>query len=126
MPSPSSCGQGLAEQSLLTAKLGELTDAVAENLEIHMTALDLTHEDAKQEHGAYAKVATEHRQIAAHLRATSEAMAGYRDLPLGTHDMEVMSSPEVRGAFNTLIEVEQELLALLKERVEQHHSLLNS
>jgi hypothetical protein len=30
------CGKGLAEHSALPAKLGELTAAMAENLEIHM------------------------------------------------------------------------------------------
>jgi len=35
------CGKGLAAHSSLPAKLGDLTDAVADVLEIHTTALDL-------------------------------------------------------------------------------------
>ena len=125
MSDPATCGQGLAEHSSLPAKLGELTDAVAENLEIHMTALDLSDEHARQEHEAYVKVATAHRQIAAQLRAVAEAMAGYRDLPMGAHDMEVMSSPDVLGAYHHLIKVEQELATLLAQRAEDHRSLLS-
>lgn len=125
MSSPSTCGQGLAEHASIPAKLGELTDAVAENLEIHMMALDLNDEHAKQEHDAYVKVATAHRQIAAQLRAVAEAMAGYRDLPMGAHDMEAMTSPDVLGAYHHLIKVEQELLTLLEQRAEEHQALLN-
>jgi hypothetical protein len=100
-------------------------DAVAENLEVHMTALDLSDEHAKQEHAAYVQLAREHRQIAAQLGATGEAMAAYRDLPMGAHDMEVMSSPKVRDAFTNLVHVEQQLVAVLEQRAEQHRALLN-
>jgi hypothetical protein len=125
MSSPATCGQGLAEHAPLPAKLGELSDAVAENLEIHMTALDLNDEHAKQEHDAYVKVARAHRQIAAQLRAVAEAMTGYRDLPMGAHDMEAMTSPDVLGAYHHLIKIEQALATLLEQRAEEHQALLN-
>ena len=125
MSNPATCGQGLAEHSPLPAKLAELTDAVVENLEIHMTALDLNDEHAKQEHEAYVQVAAAHREIAAQLRAVAAAMAGYRDLPMGAHDMEVMSSPDVLGAYHHLVKVEQELATLLEQRAEEHQALLN-
>jgi hypothetical protein len=124
MTSPATCGQGLAEHSPLAVKLGELTDAVAENLEIHMTALDLNDEHAKQEHDAYTRVAEAHREVAAQLRATGEAMVGYRALPMGPHDMDVMASPEVLGAYRHLVNVEQELLTMLEHRAEEHQALL--
>jgi hypothetical protein len=126
MSSPATCGQGLAEHAPLPAKLGELIDAVAQNLEIHMGALDLGDEHAKQEHDAYVKVAEAHRQIATQLRAAAELMTSYRDLPMGAHDMEAMSSPEVLGAYHHLIEVEQELLSLLEQRADEHQELLES
>jgi hypothetical protein len=47
------CGQGLVEHSPLPAKLGELAAAVAAQLELHMTALDLNDERARAEHSAY-------------------------------------------------------------------------
>jgi hypothetical protein len=43
------CGKGLAEQSVLPAKLGQLMASLAENLEVHLKALDLTDENARQE-----------------------------------------------------------------------------
>lgn len=118
------CGQGLAEQSLLPAKLGELTASVAENLEVHMKALDLQDENAKKEHGVYLKLAKEHRGIAAELQAIAEEMAGCRELPMGRHDQRAMSSPKVGEAFENFVKVEQELLTLLQERVEQDQKML--
>jgi hypothetical protein len=49
------CGKGLAEHSTLPARLSELTGAMAENLELHQTTLDLTDENARKEYGAYLK-----------------------------------------------------------------------
>jgi hypothetical protein len=118
------CGQGLAEHSVLPARLGELTAALAENLEVHMPALDLTDENAKREHDAYVKLATELRTIAGRLHATRDAMAGYRDLPMGRHDERALSSPEVVAAFEGFVKVEQELLQLLPVRVDQHETML--
>jgi hypothetical protein len=89
-----------------------------------MKTLDLTDEHAKREHAAYAKLAEEHRGIAAQLRATADEMEGYRDLPMGRHDQEALSSPEVVNAFEDLVNVEQELVELLEARVEQHRKML--
>jgi hypothetical protein len=69
------CGKGLAEHSALPAKLGELTAAIAENLEVHRKALDLTDENARKEYEAYVKLAQEYRTIASQLQATAEHMA---------------------------------------------------
>jgi hypothetical protein len=119
------CGQGLAEHSSVPAKLGELTASLAENLELHMETLDLSDENAKTEHAAYVKLANEHRDIAAQLQATSEEMAGYRDLPMGRHDQQALSSPRLVEAFARFVTVEQELLALLRTRVQQDQQMLD-
>jgi hypothetical protein len=118
------CGQGLAANSALPAKLGELTAAVAEVLETHTKALDLEDENARQEHAAYLKLAEEQRQTAARLLTTGEEMAGYRDLPEARHDPNAMRSPQVAATFERFVKVEQELLALLEERVEQDRAML--
>jgi hypothetical protein len=118
------CGKGLAENSILPGKLGELTASMAENLEIHMKALDLKDENAKKEHAAYLKLAKEYRKIAAQLQATGEDMAGYRDLPMGRHDQKAMASPKVVEAFENFVRVEQELLTLLQERLGQDQQML--
>jgi hypothetical protein len=118
------CGKGLAEHSVLPAKLGALTASVAELLDVHMKALDLTDKDSKTEHAAYATLAKEHRRIATRLEATAKQMAGYRDLPMGRHDPKAMSSPRAIKAFERFVKLEHELVALLQGRLEQDRKML--
>ena len=118
------CGKGLAEHSALPAKLSELIAAMAENLEVHQKALDLTDENARKEHGAYVKLAKECRSVATQLEATAEHMAGYRDLPMGRHDEQAMADPKVLEAFSRFVKLEQDLLALLHRAVEQDQEML--
>jgi hypothetical protein len=119
-----SCGQGLAANAVLPAKLGELTAALAGVLDTHTKALDLDDEDARRERDAYLQLADEQRQTAAQLLATSEEMAGYQDLPVARHDPIVMASAEVADTFEKFVNVEHELLALLQGRVEQDRAML--
>ena len=119
------CGQGLAERSALPAKLGELSASLADNLEVHTSALDLNDENAKQEHAVYMQLVQEHRGIAAQLDSLGEEMAGHDDLPMGAHDPEAMTSPRVVATFERFVNVERELLALLRELVEQDQSILS-
>jgi hypothetical protein len=118
------CGKGLAANASLPAKLGELTAAVAGVLETHMKALDPTDENSAREHEAYAVLAKEHRETAARLQATAERMAGYRDLPMGRHDMRAMAGPNPRAAFATFVRLEQELLAQLQQRLTRDREML--
>jgi hypothetical protein len=117
METPQTCGQGLAENSVLPAKLGELINSMAEILEIHMGALDLQDNASRLEHEAYRELSREQRKTAAALKETARRMAGYRDLPMGAHDMSVMSSPRAVAAFENFVKLEEELAALLGDRV---------
>ena len=51
-------------------------------------------------------------------------MEGYRGLPMCPHDETVMAEPEVREVFETFVSAEDELLALLNQRSEEHHAML--
>ena len=124
MADEQTCGQGLAEHSALPAKLGELTEALADNLALHLQTLDLDDEDARKEHAAYLKLAQEHRQIAVQLQAVGQEMAGHRDLPMGRHDQRAMSSPELAEAFEKFVNAEQELRSLLQAGLEQDQKML--
>jgi hypothetical protein len=101
-----------------------LTDAVAEILERHMKALDLTDGNSKGEYDAYRDLVRQHRSVANQLQETAVQMVGYRDLPMGRHDMKAMASPEVVDAFEQFVRIEQELLALLQTRLEQDRHML--
>ena len=118
------CGQGLAEHAALPARLAEVTEAIASNLQMHMQALELDDEPARQEHAVYLRLVEEQRQAAARLRAVANEMAAARDLPMGRHDAQTMSSPEVGDAFQRLVTAKQELLALLQGMVEQDRRML--
>ena len=118
------CGQGLAENSVLPAQLAEVTEAMADNLMAHMQALELDDEPARQEHAVYLCLCEEQRQAAARLRAVAGEMAAARELPMGRHDAQTMTSPEVAHAFQRFVKAKQELLALLQRTAEQDQRLL--
>jgi hypothetical protein len=124
MDDETSCGKGLADHSVLPAKVAELIDAVAHNLELHMTALDLQDPNSREEHEAYARLATQHRNIAAQLHTLARQMASYRDLPRGRHDQQAMSEPRFYKAFEVLVQREHELQGLLQHKLDQHRQLL--
>jgi hypothetical protein len=124
METPQTCGQGLAENSVLPAKLGELIDSMAEILEIHMGALDLQDNDSRLEHEAYRELVSDHRRNAAKLQETARRMAGYRDLPMGRHDMRVMLSRKAIEAFEKFVKLEEELLSMLQKRLEADRKMV--
>jgi hypothetical protein len=121
---PMTCGRGLAEHSVIPAKLGELIAALAENLELHVPALVLTDHNAKLEQEAYVKLAAEHRAIAEQLTAVAAHMAGYRNLPMGVHDPKVMQDPARNEAFGRYVKLERELIDLLQKALERDQELL--
>ena len=119
------CGEGLAANAVLPAKLAELMAARAEVLKRHTRALDLTDAAAQKELDAYTSLERAHRDVASELADLAEEMAGYRNLPMGRHDMTVMTDPkEQMEAFRRFVAVEQELLALLQATLEVEEKLL--
>jgi len=118
------CGKGLAENSALPAKLGELISAMAGNLEMHMKALDLTDPNSRSEYQAYEKLLKDLRQIAAQLSVTASEMVGYRELPMGRHDQKAMAHPGVGEAFQKFVQHKRELLELLEQTEARDRRLL--
>jgi hypothetical protein len=104
--------------------MGDVIAGLAANLEVHMTTLDQADENARKEYAAYLELAKAHRRVAEGLKAVADRMAGYRELPMGKHDMSVLTGPKVRAAFETLVEREQDLLDLLTDTVEKHQHML--
>ena len=118
------CGRGLAEHSVIAAKLGELIAALADNLELHIPALVLSDANSKLEHEAYVKLAAEHRAIAEQLTAVAAHMAGYRNLPMGKHDMAAMQDASRNEAFGRYVKIERELIALVQAALVRDQELL--
>ena len=124
MSEQQTCGRGLAENSALPAKLGELISAMAGNLDAHRRALDLEDQNSRAEDDAYEKLLKELRQIAAQLSVSAKEMAGYCDLQMGRHDEKAMTHPRVREAFEQFIQHKRELLELLKQTEGRDNQLL--
>jgi hypothetical protein len=118
------CGKGLAEHSALPARLAELVDALAENLELHQGTLNLSDENARKELDAYVQLAREHRSLAAQLRETAQRMAGYRDLPMGRHDERALAAPKLVEVFEGFVKAEEALANQLQEAIERDRQML--
>jgi hypothetical protein len=118
------CGKGLAENSALPAKLGEVISAMAGNLEAHRKALDLTDPNSQAEYDAYEKLLKDLRQIAAELAVTADHMAEYRDLPMGRHDPKAMTHPRVLEAFEQFVLRNRQLMELLQQTEDRDDQLL--
>lgn len=124
MAEPQTCGEGLAEHSAIPRLLAELVDALADNLERHMPALDLTDDGGRAEHAAYERLASRHRQIAADLQAAADDMAGQRELPMGPHDMDVIAAPAVAEAFARFVAAKRALAAHLERELAADERML--
>ena len=124
MDEPQTCGRGLAEHSALPAQLAQVIETMADNLHVHMQALELDDEPAREEHAVYLRLVEEQRQAAGRLRAVAAEMAGARDLPMGRHDEQAMGSPEVGDAFRRFVAARRGLLALLERMAEQDQQML--
>ena len=119
------CGKGLAEHSVFPAKFGDFLAAMAQNLEVHLIALDPADPTTQPERNAYLKLARDSRRTADELRALAAEMASYRDLPMGRHDSAALSSPPVVDAFKKFVKIEQELVALLERSIECAQQMLS-
>jgi hypothetical protein len=124
MDEQQTCGRGLAEHSVLPGRLAEVVEAMADNLRVHMAALELDDEPAREEHAVYLRLAEEQRQAAGRLRAIAGEMAAARDLPMGRHDAQTLTSPEVADAFRQFVKAKQELAATLEGMAEEDQRML--
>lgn len=118
------CGKGLAENSILPWTVGNVISGMAENLAEHMKALDLDDANAKAEYHAYERLVGQLRQAAAELHVTASEMAGYRDLPMGQHDMAILTRPAVRETFGKFMHYKDDLSKLLDQTAERDAQLL--
>jgi hypothetical protein len=124
MDEPRTCGEGLAQRSALPARVSALTAAMAEVLETHQQTLDLTDDNARAERIAYQQLANDYRRLTSQLRAATDRMLGYRDLPMARHHAHAMLAPEIRGALANLVQCERDLAAVLETWSEEDQAML--
>jgi uncharacterized protein YndB with AHSA1/START domain len=118
------CGKGLAENSVLPARLSELIASMAENLELHTKTLDLSDDNARLEYEAYEKLVTTQRDVATQLMTLAGEMYSNYDLPIAKHDEKKLSAPEIAETFKKFAHLEQELIAMLNKRMKKEEKIL--
>jgi hypothetical protein len=118
------CGRGLAQSSVVPAALAAVATGLAQNLEVHVRALDPDDAAAAQEQGVYERVAHSLRGAAADLRAAAEEMASAVGLPMGAHDMAAMTTTDALDAFEGYVAAEDDLRRLLDARRAENEQML--
>ena len=124
MDEPTTCGQGLAASAPLPARAGALVTAMAAVLDDHRRALPLTDDAARREAEAYEAIAGLLRSSGEQLDAAAERMVASRDLPMGAHDTDALSSPHAAEVFAAFVRRERELVELLGQRIESDEAML--
>ena len=118
------CGNGLAERASLPSKMSEVAEAMSRVVELHQRGLVLDDAHARTERDAYARLEAQFRTASELLKTIGREMSGYRDLPMGKHDMAALSTAENVGAFAGLVRVERELAEQLRESLERDEAML--
>jgi hypothetical protein len=122
----STCGQGLAQTALLPQLVGDLMNAVADNLIAHLPMLVAGDENSQHERRVYEHLAGRHRDAAAMLQAISTEMATHRDMPIGQHDYEAMSQGDVVDALESMIGAEAQLVDRLEQHLAEHRAMVDA
>jgi hypothetical protein len=125
MENPTTCGQGLAEHAALAARMGELVSALAQTLELHTKALDLTDAAARMELHVYQDLVQRFGNIAVSLQAVAREMERHRGLPMGAHDAAKLADAATAATFEHFVDREEQLLALLQHSLEAHRQMLD-
>ena len=120
------CGKGLAENSVLPEQISKVIAAMAENLETHMQALDLSDKNTSVEYAAYESLVKELKESALQLHLTANQMSGYRTLPMGRHNMKEMNHPRVREMFDKFMKEKRDLLSLLEGTMQRDNQILET
>ena len=120
------CGKGIAASAGLPETLAGFMRAMADMLQSHVRALDPNEPNGKAEMDAYNQLVSEHRSLGDRLDALAALMRGYRDLPVAGHDMDVIMDQRSFDVFAALVAREQELSALMQERVKEHGEMLEA
>jgi hypothetical protein len=120
------CGKGIAASSGLPEAMSAVMSGMAGVFENHIRALDPQEDNGRKEIEAYQRLAAEHRDLGGRLEALGSLMRGYRDLPMASHDMDVIMDKTSLDAFVAMVDYEKKLLALIQERVAEHDGMLQA
>lgn len=126
MTEESTCGQGLAQTAVVPQLIGDLMNAVADNLVAHLPMLVAGDEASQHERRVYEHLAGRHRDAAAMLQAIATEMATHQDMPLGQHDFEAMSRGDVVDALESMVRAEAQLVERLERHLAEHRAMVDA
>jgi uncharacterized protein YndB with AHSA1/START domain len=119
------CGIGVAQHAPIPATIGLMFEHLATTLDLHRRMLVLDDANARQEDDVYGALAASWKEIAALVAKAAREMAAQRELPMGAHD-ETAWSQEHLAAFETFVNAQTHLLALLRVASERDQKMLAS
>lgn len=120
------CGKGIAANAALPAKLADLMTALADTLEEHRRALNLSEPAGQAEDEAYAVLVSEHQAIAAHLASVALRMESYSSLPVASHDAEAMADPARMAPYARFVALQREIGAMLHTSAAEGEAMLEA
>ncbi|MET0864790.1 MAG: hypothetical protein ABWZ98_10685 [Nakamurella sp.] len=118
------CGSGLAQAAAVPAGLAAVAAGLAQNLEVHLQALDVDDAAAMRERDVYERISQSLRGAAAKLETAAAEMAAAIDLPMALHDMAALSGADILHAFEQLVAAENRLRHLLEARQSENEQML--
>ena len=124
MADATTCGEGLAQFAGVPIALAELSTALSDMLEHHVSALGPDDQQALPERDAYFDLTHRYRAIADQLFSVGQAMSSYRRIPECRLKPEVMMSQTSLERFRAFIEGEQKLADVLLTRLREDEAML--
>lgn len=109
------CGEGLAANAAVPAKMAQFLDSLADTLDSHIEALVPGDDKAALERRAYMSLVQQYRDASSRLAAAAREMAGYKVLPMGAHDEQVLTRADALEPFRNYVQTKRELLDLLTD-----------
>lgn len=123
-PAEQTCGQEIAASAEVPQKWGELMAHVAGNMEWHADWVGTGSAEAKREHDALLRVATEYRAMAAAGGRGAAAMRAMKDVPPAPHDRAKMDRAAQARYMRAKIKMQREFAALLIRHAEESEQAL--
>ncbi len=118
MPEHMTCGQMMAAESAMPAKMNELMTAIADGMEMHAKWSGTANKVAKGEHDAMMKIAKDHRQMGAMMKSTSEEMMKQKNLASAPHDMKAMD-PKMGETMTKQVTLEREMATMMMKDADE-------
>jgi uncharacterized protein YndB with AHSA1/START domain len=119
------CGVGIAQHAAIPAAFAEMSDGLARTFALHRRMLRLEDDSSRQEDDVYRELGETWARIHVLVRDAAARMEAQRELPMAAHDQSAWG-PEHVAAFETFVNSQSHLLALLRIAAQRDEQALAS